>query len=93
MLEGSMKGTQLSSRVYLRHDGASGSYYLFCLDSGKHYRLNETGYEIVKLAQEGKDKFEIVKWICETYNVTTEDCKQDIEELFGFLSENKLLNK
>jgi len=88
-----MKGSQLSSKVYLRYDQASGSYYLFCLDSSKHYRLNETGYEIVKLAQEGKDKVEIVKRMGETYNVTIEDCQKDIEEIFKFLSENKLLNK
>lgn len=93
MLERTMKGSQLSSQVYLKHDEASGSYYLFCLDSGKHYRLNETGYEIVKLAQKGKDRFEIVKWISKTYNITIEDCKQDVEQLFMFLSENKLLNE
>lgn len=88
-----MTGTQLSSQVYLKHDEASDSYYLFCLNSGKHYRLNGTGYEIVRLAQEGKDKSEIAKWIGETYNVAIEHCKRDIEELFRFLSENKLLNK
>lgn len=88
-----MSSTKLSSQVHLRHDDAANSYYLFCLDSGKHYRLNETAYEIVKLVQEGKDKFEIMKLISEAYDVTVEDCKQDIEELFEFLSKKKLLNK
>ena len=88
-----MKAPQLSSQVYLKHDEAAGSYYLFCLDSGRHYRLNETGYEIIRLTQAGKDKSEIAKWIGETYNVAIERCRQDIEELFTFLSENKLLIK
>ncbi len=88
-----MTDTLLSSQVYLRHDEVAGSYYLFCLDSGKHYRLNESGFEIVRLAQEGKGKGDIVKWMGETYNVTIEDCQRDVDEMFKFLSENKLLNK
>ncbi|RZD17553.1 MAG: PqqD family protein [Candidatus Acididesulfobacter diazotrophicus] len=91
MLEISMKYIQLSSQVYLKHNESSDSYYLFCLDSGRHYRLNETGYDIVKLIQEGKGKSEIAKWICKTYNITIESCEQDIDELFRFLSENNLL--
>ena len=86
-------GFQFSAQMYLKHDEAANSYYLFCLDNGKHYRLNETSYEIVKKIQEGKSKSEIVKWMEETYNVAIDLCTNDIEELFGFLLENKLLYK
>jgi hypothetical protein len=77
----------------LKRDEALDSYYLFCLENGRHYRLNETSYEIIKMVQEGKNKSEIKKLIAETYNVAIDRCDRDIEELFGFLLENKLLYK
>jgi Coenzyme PQQ synthesis protein D (PqqD) len=83
---------QLSAQVYLKHDEASNSYYLFCLDNGKHYRLNETSFEIVKMVQKGRKKNEIASWIHETYDVAIDICTKDIEELFSFLLENNLLH-
>lgn len=83
---------QLSAQIYLKYDEASNSYYLFCLEDGRHYSLNQTSYEILKMMQEGKNKREIAEIMRKTYNVAIDRCIKDIEDLLDFLSRNKLLN-
>lgn len=76
---------KLSEQVRLKHDKVSDNYYLFCIKDGKHFRLNQTSYEILLLVEEGISKNEIAKWISKNYNVDTNFCKNDINELFNVL--------
>ena len=93
MLEGMIMELELAHQVRLKHDEATDSFYLFCIKTGEHYRLNQTSYEILMLLSEGKRKDEIVKWISESYNVKIEACEKDIDELFTFLLEKDLIQE
>ncbi len=93
MLEGNIMSLQLSGQVFLKHDEAANAYYLFCLDNGRHYRLNETSFEIASMIQQGRNRNEILTWFGENYDIDTNVCKRDIDEFIEFLSENNLLDK
>ena len=81
----------LSPQVNLKHDKASGNYYLFCLETGERFNLNSTSYEILKLLQDGKKKDEIVKTLVENYDIDTKICSEHINELFNFMLARDLI--
>lgn len=76
---------ELYRQARLKHDETSGNYYLFNVDNGKHYRLNQTSYEILVLVEKRNNNNEIAKWISKNYNIDTIFCKNDIDELFNVL--------
>lgn len=82
---------KLADEVRLMHDEASDNYYLFCIQTGKHFRLNEIAYEMLSRLSEGKQRIEIIDWVAERFDVDAGTCEEDLEELLSFLSENRLV--
>ncbi|MBW2569889.1 MAG: PqqD family protein [Deltaproteobacteria bacterium] len=83
---------ELSQSARLKHDEASDNYYLFCIKSGKHVRLNLTSYSILMLLEEGKNSDEIAASLCEDYDVDWGNSEKDIRKFLQFLSENGFIN-
>ena len=83
---------KLSHSARLKHDESSGSYYLFCVKSGNHVRLNRTSYDIIMLIREGKSQDEIAASLCNQYDVDLEKSQKDIQELFHFLLKNGFIH-
>jgi hypothetical protein len=83
---------KLSQSARLKHDESSGNYYLFCVKSGNHVRLNRTSYDIIMLIREGKSQDEIAVSLSRQYDVDLEKSQRDIRELFQFLLKNGFIN-
>lgn len=83
---------KLSQSARLKHDEASDNYYLFCIESGKHVRLNLTSYNILMLLEEGKNSDEIAASLREDYDVDLENSEKDIRDFIQFLSKNGFIN-
>ena len=83
---------KLSQSARLKHNEASDNYYLFCIESGKHVRLNLTSYSILMLLKEGKNLDEIAASLCEDYDVDWENSEKDIRDFLQFLSKNGFIN-
>lgn len=91
MLEGiDTRMFKLSKDVRLKHDKASDNYYLFCIKTGKHTRLNTMSYEIVTLLEKEMDKDSILASISENYDIDKATCSKDIEDFLKFLQENEM---
>jgi hypothetical protein len=82
---------KLTEEVRLIKDDASENYYLFCIQTGKHFRLNDVAYEMLKRLSDGKNRIEIVDCIVEHFDIDNSTCKMDLEALLSVLSENNLL--
>ncbi len=83
---------KLSQSARLKHDEASDSYYLFCIESGNHVRLNHRSYRILMLLEEGKRPDEIAASLCKDYDVDLENSEKDISDFLRFLSTNGFIN-
>jgi len=83
---------KLSQSLRLKHDEASDNYYLFCIENGKHVRLNLTSYSILMLLEEGKNLDEIAESLCKDYDVDLENSEKDIGDFLQFLSTNGFIN-
>lgn len=82
---------KLSKAVRLKHDKASDNYYLFCIKTGKHVRLNIMSYEIAILLEKGMDKNSITASILENYDTDNATCSNDIKKFLNFLQENDMI--
>ena len=83
---------KLSQSARLKYDKFSGNYYLFCIKSGNHVRINRTSYDILVLVQEGKNQDEIAAFQCKEYDVDLKNSQRDIHDLFQFLLKNGFMN-
>jgi len=83
---------KLSQSARLKHDEASDNYYLFCIESGNHVRLNHTSYSILMLLEEGKNPDEIAASLSKDYDVDLENSEKDISDFLQFLSINGFIN-
>ncbi len=82
----------LSKDIRLKHDEASDNYYLFCIKTGKHIRLNIMSYEILRLLEQGKDRDTIIQFISDNYDTDQTTCAEDVDEFFRFLQKNGMLH-
>jgi hypothetical protein len=82
---------KLSKDVRLKYDKASDNYYLFCIKTGKHARLNAMSYEILSLLEKGMDKCSIAASVLENYDIDHATCSKDIENFLKFLHENGMI--
>lgn len=82
---------KLAETVRLRHEKASDNYYLFCIKTGKHARLNAMSYEIATLLEKEIDKNSIIVSVSEHYDTDRETCSKDIEAFLNFLQENEMI--
>ena len=81
-----MKKYILNKQVKLKHDEASDKFYAFCIETGDHFILNKTGYNILRYFDEGKDLTEIVELIHEESNV---DEKTVLTDTLNFLEKSE----
>jgi hypothetical protein len=65
MLERVMKKYILNNQVKLKHDEAYDKFYAFCIDTGDHFTLNKTGFNILNILNEEKSLDEIVTLLSE----------------------------
>jgi len=83
---------KLSKDIRLRYDKSTDNYYLFCIKTGKHARLNIMSYEIVTLLEKEMDENSIIASISEDYNTDKATCTKDIEDFFKFLKKNGMIH-
>ena len=81
---------ELYQHARLKHDVTSDKYYLFNVDNGNHYKLNQTGFEILTLLERGNNKNEIAKQMSKNYNVEAKLIFTDIENVIDLLLKEKL---
>ena len=90
MLEGVVVDFELYKHAKLKHDVTSDKYYLFNVDNGNHYSVNQTGFEILQLLEKGNNKNDIAKQMSKNYNVEAELIIADIENVIDLLLKEKL---
>lgn len=81
-----MKKYILDKNIRLKYDKASEKYYAFCISSGNHYVLTQTGYLILELLEKGKNIDEIINFIHKKERIDLNICKTDT---INFLNKSK----
>ena len=90
MLEGAVVDFELYKHAKLKHDVTSDKYYLFNVDNGNHYNLNQTGFEILQLIENGENTKDIAQKMSKNYNVEAKLIIADIENVIDLLLKEKL---
>lgn len=83
----------LSKSVYLKFDESSGNFYLFCVSTGQHFKINKMGAVIWRLLEEGKGTKEIVRLISSKFSINIDTCADDIEAFLDYLKQKNLIVK
>ena len=71
----------------------NGEVIVLTLTSGEYYSFNEVGRLSWISLVEGKQVSEVVAYILNNYQTTSDQAKQDLEQFIGGLLENHLLVK
>mgnify|MGYP002814180213 CR=1 FL=1 len=82
---------KLAATARLKHDKSTNSYYLFCIETGNHVRLNDTSYQILTLLEKGLSSDEMETYICREYDVAQDEIKKDVLDFFEFLAKNNFI--
>ena len=69
----------------------SGEAIILNLDSGIYYGLNEVGARVWELIQQPRSFSELLDALIEEYDVSIEDCKQDLTKILIELREANLV--
>ncbi len=78
----------LSENIFLQKISELEKYWVFNIESGEHFSLNETSYWILEQIAKGLPAKNILKNFLETFDVNDEKGKTDfIEIIKGFLNE------
>ena len=78
----------LSDNIFLYKISELEKYWVFNIESGEHFSLNETSYWILEQIAEGLPVKNILKNFLETFDVNDEEGKNDFFEITkGFLNE------
>lgn len=85
MLEGIDVSYKLIPSARIKHDEALDCYFLFCIKSGNHVRLNATSHRILAFLKEGKNSDDITLSMNQEYDIDIETCKKDVEDFLQFL--------
>ena len=83
---------RLRRSVRLRK-GPRNSYWAFCLESGEHFELNSTAYEVLTQLGGGADLEEIAKYLSEEYGVELDAASTDVRELLNEATEHGLVEE
>ncbi len=67
--------------------------FLFMPATGETFTLNEIGRKIFKLLQTGNSEDQVVKDICENYDIDAGTCRKDLDDFVGQLKNYSLLNE
>ena len=89
MLEISQNDTfALAENIFLQKIGELGKYWVFNVDTGEHYTLNESSYWILEQIAEKLPAKHILKDFLGSFDVDENQGKDDFREVInGFLTE------
>jgi len=78
----------LAENIFLQKIDELGKYWVFNIDTGEHYSLNETSYWILEQVAENLPAKTILKDFLENFDVDENQAKVDFGEILtGFLKE------
>ena len=80
-------------RPDIRLREATGSFWAFNVDDGRHYELNETAFFILAAMARGAAADEIVTALAEEYGVDTEEAAKDLAELLEYAREQQMIEE
>lgn len=82
---------RLKKEAWLKFDEATGKHYLFCIQTGRHFLLNEVSYRMLELIQENKSKEEIIEAVTSGFEVSVSECVRDLDNLIQLISDSGLI--
>lgn len=68
-----------------------GEEVILSLDSGTYFRLAGVGTRIWKIIQTPTKTKEIYSTICDEYDISSEQCREDIQQFLSKLDEENLI--
>lgn len=68
-----------------------GSFALLNLETSEYFKLNATGAHIWKRIADGATLEQLVSAICEEFDVSADECSQDVAALLASLERAKLV--
>ncbi|MBW1699658.1 MAG: PqqD family protein [Deltaproteobacteria bacterium] len=78
----------LCENIFLQKITELGKYWVFNIDSGEHYSLNETSYWILEQIAEGLAVKDVLGGFLDSFEVDENQGKDDFQEIIaGFLNE------
>jgi hypothetical protein len=78
----------LEENIFLQKISELGKYWVFNIDTGEHYSLNETSYWILEQLAENSPPKTIIENFLKNFDVDENQGKDDFEEIItGFLKE------
>ena len=80
LLEGSLS-LRLADNVRLREIEADGSFWAFDVESGSHYELSQTGFEVFQRLGRNEELPMIVEAIALEYDVEPDSVRKDVAKL------------
>jgi len=66
--------------------------FIFDPENGISYTVNETGLFVLQKLQQGMQQDEIIKELCDEYNVSSEQGRSDLEHFMAMLEALDLVN-
>jgi len=66
--------------------------FIFDPENGISYTVNETGLFVLQKLQQGMQQDEIIKELCDEYNVSSEQGRSDLEHFVAMLEALDLVN-
>lgn len=64
---------------------------LFDIEKNEYISLNETFFKILKYVEQGLEIGEMVKELCNEYDISEEDCRREVELVMTELRARKFL--
>lgn len=86
-----MKKYILNKQVRLKHDEANDKFYAFCIDTGDHFTLNETGFTILNYLKDWKSQDEIVTMLTRRMIVKEKTVLTDTIQFLELSEENGII--
>ena len=78
----------LAENIFLQKISELGKYWVFNIDAGEHYSLNETSYWILEQIAESLPTRSILTNFIDSFDVDENQGKDDFKEIInGFLNE------
>ena len=78
----------LAKNIFLQKIDELGKYWVFNIDTGEHYSLNETSYWILEQIAEDLPAKDVLENFLKSFDVDENQAKVDFEEIIdGFLTE------
>ena len=80
-------------RPDIRLREATGSFWAFNVEDGRHYELNETAFFVLSVLARGAAADEIVTAVAEEYGIDTDEAEKDLAELLEYALEEQVIEE